>query len=361
MSFTQASATSFARALSPIAQSFANIGVSDDDQSKAAAEARRRAPYQGAESLDQLAVLLPVEYRDTLVPAFREIHSLATKKQRAADQVQHWEAAKAKGVIPKEFAWKAPPVQFSSAFVSSQQAASEIAKINEVVESSKRSLLDAAIAAKKQEVDHISGNLAPKELYSRLLAEVNKVYLVLAERKEPRVVHSVPSASTSAASAMEVDSGSFGGERVVWETPASVTRQHANLCLDIVYLAFRVMGFVERDHARSKLLTIKKKEKADETKESVASQSKDIPSIVRAEVKKALSNNPPPKKVPKPSGILKKVSKQRRQQADKKKQSGPSGKKSVPAVKSGAGKAPSKPSNPPASSSSKKDKGKKRA
>ncbi|KAF8992197.1 hypothetical protein BDZ89DRAFT_1151193 [Hymenopellis radicata] len=152
------------RAMSPMASALGHASSANDDDRALA----RHTALQGAATVEELVAMVPSDYRTVLRAPLLEVAKLTGKLVSArrvhAGFVRHQVA----GTYPPALHHKAPAVQFSSEFSSSDAAAVHRKAQEDRREAYLKTLLENEIRAKADEIMFLETGLSPEAAIKQL-------------------------------------------------------------------------------------------------------------------------------------------------------------------------------------------------
>jgi len=159
-------ASSFARALSPMAGVVA-AAMSSDEASSALARARA---ISAATTVDDVVACVPLAFQAALATPLRDLASTARKMCAARNIVRKYDALAAKGQVPSSIRQKEPVLQMSKEFAETESGKALVRKALADHKAYVDTLFKQLRAAKTEELQELSSLLAPEKVRVRFLS-----------------------------------------------------------------------------------------------------------------------------------------------------------------------------------------------
>ncbi len=284
--------SSFTRALSPMAASFAAAtNVADEDSARSA----RLAVFQATSSVEEVVALVPQDFREVLRAPLLEVAAKATKLQAARGALAKLQAHQAANTLPPQARAKAPVVQITKDFDGDEKAATHKAALLEAHKQYQLGLLAEMVKTKSDEVQFLELALTPDVLWTNMHPLLNqRVEILRIQNKLPTFTEQEP-----------VERGAPKWLKLTgWEPSPALEQLYRTTLADCVVYAYRIISIVE-SRAYAQRLKAKGKEEIREAADTeMADGTRPGPSI-QSLIDKAVSAR---LGKPQPKGKGKKVS-----------------------------------------------------
>jgi hypothetical protein len=266
--------TTFTRALSPLAASFAAAsGAKAEDSSLA-----RHSALLAANSLAELVAMVPIDYREVLRPILVEVTSNADKRQRMLES--NSKLLHLSGMDPKQFpssiSTKVHETQLTKEYALTEEGRAFAAVAAAATYKYKCALLDNEISAKRSNVAHLDGLLNTTALLEAMLPGIRSRFAAL------KLTSKIPTFKP-------VMGGEEGQEEISgWVLSPAVVATYQQVSTDCVAYALRAISLVEARDIAVRAKTERKKEIKAAADVEMADATKPGPSI-QSMIDKAVS------------------------------------------------------------------------
>ncbi|KDR65026.1 hypothetical protein GALMADRAFT_149059 [Galerina marginata CBS 339.88] len=318
---------SFARAMSPSAVDIASsLNVETDDTSanlQAKARTARHTALLAANSLEELIMMIPTDYRASLRPHLQEVSSNASKRvgkkatlaklrallagvpdvhQMSKEQVAaiHW---------PSHIQAKAPEIQLTKEFSESKEGKPWLSQLADAQTNFRLAILDAELAANRSNVEFLDARLNAKNVYAHIIPDLKsaketafKRGLVPVFAEAPPVMalptHDedipAPPAPAPAGDGDVVMDVVEEGELTIrsWAIAPATLRTWRHIQEDVSAYVHRAVGLVEARAFAEELKSSAKKDlkaKAEERAPEIVKSQLDMDATIQRQVQRALA------------------------------------------------------------------------
>jgi len=191
--------------LAPTLSSAGALLAASSSASTDAIAATYAAALAAAGDTSAVVASVPLELRGELSPLLWAVHERARRSHELTKLVASWDLLSSKGEYPPQFSVKAPAVQFSKAFASSDKGKEAVAGLRKSHQDFLTSSFKLALTDKKDELLFVRTTLTPEALWTEFSTSARGAI------KEARTAHRIPEVSFenlwTDESEMDVDAG----------------------------------------------------------------------------------------------------------------------------------------------------------